>query len=259
MGAAPAEGLVIFCRPGAGTSTIRDARTVQLGRPRLGAPDMVRPNWNTDASSTIDRSVDHADAWADYRTANAEMIERTLRGTGPHATSVSKGGMRVVYNISTAYIPNFMRASAAGPAADPNRYDIKKANRQLGAGTSGADLRERIDDVVAAVGWPGGTNVREDLYYGAVELNGAGIRYFGDACLVLKPEAMPKDFLFEPQQLRIFPASRWSTGSMPGATRKRRTTRQSTNWRAGPANGPTMSAAWPSSRSSKAGPTTGGA
>lgn len=151
---------------------------------------MARIDWGKEVSDVVGRTASHTVAWADYRTANAEMIERTMKGTGPHATSVSKGGMRIVYNISTAYVPNFM--NAIGSAAYLNRYDIKRANRQLGtAAPSGADLRERIDDVVAEVGQSNGIGSREEIYYGAVELNGAGIRYFGDACLVLKPEAVP--------------------------------------------------------------------
>jgi len=163
---------------------------------------MAKPDWTTISDGITDRSTDYTTDYAQYRKANARMVERVMRGAGPHTTSTPRGGMRLVYNISTAHIPSFMaKSGAAQHPAYLNRYDLMNApGGRLGnvppANPPGTlPLRERIDNVVAEVGWPGQADIPADIYYGALELNGAGIRYFGDACLVLRYDKVPRESL----------------------------------------------------------------
>jgi hypothetical protein len=117
-----------------------------------------------------------------YRRADAGMIEGTMRGRGPDSRNPSpESGMRLVYNISSAHIPALL--GHGGPNAYKNRYDLEAA--RLGGGPPpGPSLRKLVDEIISRVA---GTADGSTLYYGAVELNGAGIRYFGDVCLVLMP------------------------------------------------------------------------
>jgi hypothetical protein len=108
------------------------------------------------------------------------MIENAMRGLGPDARNPSpESGMRLVYNISSAHLPALL--GAGGPNAYMNRYDLERL-RVGERPPSGPSLRKLVDEIIARVA---GTADGSALYYGAVELNGAGIRYFGDACLVL--------------------------------------------------------------------------
>jgi hypothetical protein len=124
---------------------------------------------------------------SDWRQADRGTIGNVLRGISPYSGSVkSDAAARVVFNISSAHVPSFV-AGRQGRAYR-NRYDIAAAGR-LGSGAPSPkpDVREAIDRVLARligrVSW-------KKLYYGAVELNGAGIRYYGDVCLVLKTAAV---------------------------------------------------------------------
>jgi hypothetical protein len=120
-----------------------------------------------------------------YRRADAGMIEGAMRGLGPDSRRPSpESGMRLVYNLSSAHIPALL--GAPGPNAYKNRYDLEA--ERLGEGPPpGRSLRKLVDEVIARVV---GTADGSALYYGAVELNGAGIRYFGDYCVVLTSDSV---------------------------------------------------------------------
>ncbi|MGW9945414.1 hypothetical protein J2W92_000729 [Rhizobium leguminosarum] len=153
---------------------------------------MAGADWNDLAKKTIEPTEKE---YLDYRQANAEMIRKSVRGQGPYATSRSGNGVSVVFNISTAHIPSFVQRST-GSAASPaymNRYDLNEASRVLGNPPAKPGLRERIDAAVVAAGWKKVRPPARKIYYGALELNGAGIRYFGDACLVLKNSEINND------------------------------------------------------------------
>jgi hypothetical protein len=119
------------------------------------------------------------------------MIRSTLRGCGPHSgKQKAEAGARVVYNISAAHLPALVAAGAASNRPYKNRYDLRAMLGQLPP--SPRPLRERVDDAIGGlIKQSDGTN----LYYGAAEINGAGIRYYGDICLVLKPTAVAADTL----------------------------------------------------------------
>lgn len=126
-----------------------------------------------------------------YRKADAEMVSRAMAGFGPDSnTKVPQSGMRVVCNISSAHIAAVLTGeSQRDPKPYKNRYDLacpSKDPQILGAIVpTPLSLREQIDSVIASLA---STSDGRNFYYAAIELNGTGIRYFGDLCMVLKPE-----------------------------------------------------------------------
>lgn len=126
-----------------------------------------------------------------YRRADLDTIRATLRGYGLHSgTQKAEAGARAAYNLSAAHVPAVVAAGAASNRPYKNRYDL---SAMLGQPTrSPHPLRERVDDAIAQlINQADGHN----LYYGAAEINGAGVRYYGDVCLVLKPSAVAADTL----------------------------------------------------------------
>ncbi len=98
--------------------------------------------------------------------------------------------MRVVCNISSAHIAAVLTGESRGdPKPYKNRYDLASPSKDpqtLGAIVpTPLSLREKIDSVIASLA---STSDGREFYYAAIELNGTGIRYFGDLCMVLKPE-----------------------------------------------------------------------
>lgn len=140
--------------------------------------------WQEKHIAVASGSADDDDEAPAYRKANAEMIWRTLLGHGPDARADSvtrlrlEAGMRCVFNMSAAHVP----ALLATGGSYLNCYDLQKLypERRI------SRLRSEIDAVVAQV--DAASTVPETLYYGAVELNGSGMRYYGDLCVVLKPD-----------------------------------------------------------------------
>jgi hypothetical protein len=129
-----------------------------------------------------------------YRAADAELVSRAMSGFGPDedtdASKAPQSGMRVVCNISSAHIAAVLTGESRGdPKPYKNRYDLASASKDpqtLGAVVpTPQSLREQIDSVIAKLA---STSDGKDFYYAAIELNGTGIRYFGDLCMVLKPK-----------------------------------------------------------------------
>lgn len=126
-----------------------------------------------------------------YRRADAELVRLAMDGYGPDSNKkVPQSGMRVVCNISSAHIAAVLTGEARGdPKPYKNRYDLAAQGRD--PQTVGPvvptplSLREQIDSVIASLV---STKDGKDFYYAAIELNGTGIRYFGDLCMVLKPD-----------------------------------------------------------------------
>lgn len=122
-----------------------------------------------------------ADAQA-YFAADAETIQRALAGFGPEdAATPGSSGAKVVFNISSAHIPAFVEASLSGQDPPPykNGYDTHRL--RIGAEPAERSRREKMDYALSSVA---GCR-REQIYYAAVELNGTGVRFYGDICLVL--------------------------------------------------------------------------
>lgn len=121
-----------------------------------------------------------ADETAQYATANAEIVRRVTSGLDVHSERPDGGGVRVVFNASCAHVPAILRGGYK------NRADLEREGRVTG---SGSGRRTRVDEAVGKVC----DTEPHDLYYGALELGGAGMRYYGDIALMLKPSSVPKD------------------------------------------------------------------
>lgn len=125
-------------------------------------------------------SMPDSSAW---RNADRDIIHHAVNGISPYSGTVKPdAAARAVFNIPSVHVPDFLSSSAG--AAYKNRYDVAGANRIGSAAPNGApDARKLIDETLATLaGQTGCTR----LYYGAVEINGAGVRYYGDLSLVLK-------------------------------------------------------------------------
>jgi hypothetical protein len=140
-------------------------------------------NWKQLASDLPQQLCTDDQELKKYRRADVDMIRSALRGYGPHSgKQKAEAGARAVYNLSAAYVPAVVAAGAASNRPYKNRYNLSAMLGQPRPTPSPPSLRERVDDAIGQlINQPNGN----DLYYGAAEVNGAGIRYYGDICLVL--------------------------------------------------------------------------
>jgi hypothetical protein len=152
----------------------------------MPAPTSWRDKTEALLSEIADNSV------KSYRKADAELVSLAMAGFGPDSNTnkVPQSGMRVVCNISSAHIAAVLTGESRGdPKPYKNRYDLASPSKDpqtLGAVVpTPQSLREKIDTVLANLA---STSDGQSFYYAAIELNGTGIRYFGDLCMVLKPE-----------------------------------------------------------------------
>jgi len=157
----------------------------------------TRVNWRN-KTDTLLSEIDDKNVRS-YRKADAELVSLAMAGFGPDSKSrTPQSGMRVVCNISSAHIAAVLTGEQRGDRKPyKNRYDLASggsAPQALGsAGPDQPTLREAIDNVVAHL-VPSPSDGK-DFYYAAIELNGTGIRYFGDMCMVLKPDKTDLDTL----------------------------------------------------------------
>lgn len=99
-------------------------------------------------------------------------------------------GARMVVNMAAPHVPALCRAVDQGESAPyKNCYDLAALRVGQAAPESPSDRRLMVD---AALPLPPGRSAGE-VYFGAVELTGCGIRFYGDICLVLKPDAVAGD------------------------------------------------------------------
>ncbi|AMP36996.1 hypothetical protein [Ralstonia solanacearum] len=115
--------------------------------------------------------------------ANGQSIDGIVRNVGPDPSSKAGGCARVVFNMSNETIPKFCADSTGSSSkAYLNAYDLAEARRVGGKPKRVSQRRQMVDDAVSKI-----TKVpKEDMYFGAVEMSGSGVRFYGDYCLVLK-------------------------------------------------------------------------
>jgi hypothetical protein len=154
------------------------------------AHERVRVNWRDKTEALLSEISDQT--VQSYRKADAELVSLAMAGFGPDSKSkrLPQSGMRVVCNISSAHTAAVLTGEERGdPKPYKNRYDLASGGSEPqilgGAGPTQQSLREAIESVIANLA---STNDGKDFYYAAIELNGTGIRYFGDMCMVLKPD-----------------------------------------------------------------------
>lgn len=139
-------------------------------------------DWETKKLDLInalsDKGTDHEKKT--YLDANAKAIDGVLAGRGPDDATATAAGAVMVANISSAHLPAFCQASRRGdPKPYKNTYDLKR--NFVGDGSRRAQVDEALPITFAY----------RDAYFGAVAVTGAGIRFYGDICLVLKPAITP--------------------------------------------------------------------
>lgn len=136
-------------------------------------------DWNSKLECSIDFFSKSDDDRAKFLRANANSVKRTLAGKGPDSDEIDKeGAFWVVFNISSVHIPSFCSENYK------NTYDL--AGR---LGDSVSSKRLKVDKALAdAFG-----HEEENIYFGAIELNGSGIRFYGDFCLVLNKSEVSAD------------------------------------------------------------------
>ncbi|MBX7481674.1 hypothetical protein [Qipengyuania qiaonensis] len=132
--------------------------------------------------------------------ANSDMVARVVAGMGPDSRAVSpEGGARAVANMASDHAPAF--CNPTGPKAYLNAYDLP-------APATVSATRQRVD---AALPLPAGYT-QQDIYFLALEVNGTGVRFYGDLCLVLKPQATAAD-------VRILNGNSYDLVRLPLSTR----------------------------------------
>lgn len=123
---------------------------------------------------------------AAFTAANVAAIAQALAGRGPddaHTTPpADASGICMAVNMAAAHVPAFCQASCdSDPRPYKNGYDLD--HYRVGDPPPGRayKARERVDAALE-----GATHTPpSDLYFGAAELNGTGIYFYGDQCLVL--------------------------------------------------------------------------
>jgi len=130
---------------------------------------------------------------AEYTKENAAIVARAISGEDlidGHANE--DGGARMAVNIASVHVPAFCKASReAGGKAYKNGYDLGKF--RIGSNPPGENapdvrkIREIVDESLPLNGAS-----PENFYFGAVELNWTGVRFYGDLCFILKRDSVEK-------------------------------------------------------------------
>ena len=144
----------------------------------------VQASW-TDRLRRLQRRIAKENiAHASYIPANCDAVYRTVDGRGPDASATHpSAGARITFNMSSVHVPGFCAAARAGTGtAYKNCYDLA---REPGANDTLVGERRKLVD--NSLPLPPGATV-QTTYFGAVDVNGAGVRFYGDVCLVLKRE-----------------------------------------------------------------------
>jgi hypothetical protein len=149
--------------------------------------------WQRKADRAVERLTGEYHSLRQFAKANLAAIEGALEGKGPDASTPDpRAGARAVVNLASVHVPNFCERSRNGMApAYLNSYDLKKTQVRVGSDPPGDHwkTREIVDHALA----PLHKHLMNEVYYAAAELNGAGIRFYGDICLVLKPSEIAAD------------------------------------------------------------------
>lgn len=149
--------------------------------------------WEKRAQRVIKRLSGAYPLIAKFAYANLKASEDALAGKGPDAaTPDPNAGMRAVVNIASVHVPRFCERSSRNiTPAYLNKYDLDSNAVAIRAGdeppSNHWSRRAYVDHALARIhGQP-----MNQIYYAAAELNGAGIRFYGDICFVLKTAAVP--------------------------------------------------------------------
>jgi hypothetical protein len=135
-------------------------------------------NWKQEVSDEI-ASLGLTDPGRDeFLRTNIESVGQVIAGLGPDDSAPRDGaGARIVFNMSCRHVPDFCNDSTTSPSAYRNAYKFSPSRKRI-------DVDVTVERCAAALG---PSLAKEDISFGAIETSGAGIRFYGDMCLVLKP------------------------------------------------------------------------
>lgn len=155
------------------------------------AEDLTTTDW-PNKLSTMNEPANGIDASAvAYFRANIDAIRAALAGIGPDVAASTRKDLRalsgmgasMVANISSAHVPAVCEASRKGEERPyKNGYDLAKYHIGSGTPETAAKLREIVDQALPVPN----DKTAADVYFGAMELNGTGVYFYGDICLVLE-------------------------------------------------------------------------
>jgi len=147
-----------------------------------------RVNWNRQRDRMVATVTRRSTDAREYSTANVTAVTHAIHGRGPDSEgSQTESGVHAVANIPSAHLPSFVRLSKNGDATPyQNGYDLGRY--RVGDPPSGQTLsrRERVDRALPLVNGACPNNV----YFCALDLNGAGVRFYGDFSLVIRNARM---------------------------------------------------------------------
>lgn len=133
-------------------------------------------DWNQKLNDLLGQLSSEEKSFAE---ANVEAVKRSIYGYGPDAANPDpSSGVRVVVNIASVHVPDFVKNGYK------NGYDLGR--HRIGQDRQGdtPKTRELVDDALPV-------SDASNVYFGAASLTGAGIRFYGDICMVLKGEVIP--------------------------------------------------------------------
>jgi len=144
--------------------------------------------WQARANRLVNRLSGDNHTLKQFANANLAEASGALEGRGPDAVKANPdGGVRAVVNIPSVHVPSFCQRSKSNQQpAYLNSYDLGRAEIRVGEPPPAYHwkTREIVDNALVRVH---GHEMNE-VYFAAAELNGTGVRFYGDICLVLKPE-----------------------------------------------------------------------
>jgi hypothetical protein len=147
-----------------------------------------KSKWDARAGRTVKRLTGTYRSLERFAQANLAAVADALAGKGPDGTKPDPlAGVRAVVNMPSVHVPNFCERSKNGlTPAYLNSYDLNKANVRAGGAVPDGhwSKREIVDHALA----PLHNHAMNEIYFAAADLNSAGIRFYGDICLVLKPK-----------------------------------------------------------------------
>lgn len=155
------------------------------------------------------RMVPAKDDVADFFNANLDAAREALEGTSAFAGGRPRPALRAVINLPAVRAVRFLAPedAARGQGIYENRYTYAaRVGRALPEGS----VREEIDQALAGLD-ASGKLTTENGHYATMELNGTGVRYYGDVCLVPKDDAVTEETLVlerNSYEVRVPPAAR---------------------------------------------------
>jgi hypothetical protein len=150
----------------------------------------VTTDWKTRLNDFIKDGIAENTERHAFALANTDAIECAITGWRSDDLGVDpEAGARMVVNISSVHVPAFCEASRTNdPKPYKNGYDLGKYRIGDSPPNDKLKTREIVDEAL-----PLDRGTAPEVYFGAVELNGAGIRFYGDVCLVIGRDALDSD------------------------------------------------------------------